>query len=108
MAVAEAPEEIKALFDRYSENGLMTVDHLRRFLVEIQKQENATTEDAQAIFDQLHELKHLNVFHRRGLNLEAFFKYLFGDVNLPIDVKRGVILLLIAFYCQIAGIQWLK
>ncbi|KAF2319084.1 hypothetical protein GH714_013174 [Hevea brasiliensis] len=90
LAVAEAPEEIKALFDQYSENGLMTVDHLRRFLLEVQKQDKATIEEAQAIFDHLHELKHLNIFHRKGLNLEAFFKYLFGDANLLIDVNRGV------------------
>ncbi|XP_002533650.2 phosphoinositide phospholipase C 2 [Ricinus communis] len=91
LAVAEAPQEIKSLFDQYSDNnGLMSIDQLRRFLVEIQKQDNATTEDAQAIFNNLHELKHLNIFHRKGLNLEAFFKYLFGDINPPLDVKRGV------------------
>ncbi|KAJ8769470.1 hypothetical protein K2173_002960 [Erythroxylum novogranatense] len=90
LAVSEAPEEIKQLFGEYSENGLMTVDHLHRFLIQIQRQENATLHDAQAIFDSLHDLKHLNLFHRKGLNLEAFFKYLFGDVNPPLDPKLGV------------------
>ncbi|KAL7147868.1 hypothetical protein ABFS83_06G138000 [Erythranthe nasuta] len=90
MAAAEAPADIKAIFDEYSENGVMSVDQMRRFLVEVQKEENATLEDAQAVMDSLHELKHLNVFHKRGLNLEGFFKYLFGDVNPPLNPKLGV------------------
>uniref|UniRef100_A0A2P2LQJ1 Phosphoinositide phospholipase C 2-like n=1 Tax=Rhizophora mucronata TaxID=61149 RepID=A0A2P2LQJ1_RHIMU len=90
MAAAEAPEEVKALFGQYSENGIMTVDHLHRFLIDIQKQEKATLQDAQAIFDSLHEFRHLNIFHRKGLNLEGFFKYLFGNINPPLDPKLGV------------------
>ncbi|KAL7108841.1 hypothetical protein ACP275_06G138500 [Erythranthe tilingii] len=90
MAAAEAPADIKAIFDEYSENGVMSVDQMRRFLVEVQKEENASLEDAQAVMDSLHELKHLNVFHKRGLNLEGFFKYLFGDVNPPLNPKLGV------------------
>lgn len=90
VAIAEAPEEIKALFEQYSENGIMTVDHLQTFLIEVQKQEQATKEDAQAIMDSLHEFKHLNIFHKKGLNLEAFFKYLFGDVNPPLSPSLGV------------------
>ncbi|KAK9282830.1 hypothetical protein L1049_011053 [Liquidambar formosana] len=87
LAAAEAPAEIKAIFEQYSENGTMTVDHLQRFLMEVQKEKNATREDAQAIFDNL---KHLNLFHRNGLNLEAFFKYIFGDNNPPLSPSRGV------------------
>ncbi|CAI0443665.1 unnamed protein product, partial [Linum tenue] len=93
LAVAEAPDEIRGFFNRYSENGLMSADHLRRFLVEVQKQENATLEDAQAAINSLQELKHLNILHHhrgQSLNLETFFKYLFGDINPPIDLKRGV------------------
>ncbi|CAI0415842.1 unnamed protein product [Linum tenue] len=93
LAVAEAPEEIKGFFDRYSENGLMSADHLRRFLIEVQKQENATLEDAQAAINSLHELKHLNILHHhkgQSLNLETFFKYLFGDINPPVDLQCGV------------------
>jgi phosphatidylinositol phospholipase C delta len=81
LAAAEAPEEIKNLFDQYSENGIVTVDHLRRFLIEVQKEDKATTEDAQAILDGL---SHLGIFHRKGLNLEGFFKYLFSDSNPPL------------------------
>lgn len=66
------------MFDEYSENGIMSLDALQRFLVEVQKEDKATREDAQKIIDSV---KH---FHRKGLNLEAFFKYLFGDINPPL------------------------
>ncbi|XP_061351664.1 phosphoinositide phospholipase C 2-like isoform X2 [Gastrolobium bilobum] len=80
LALAEAPPEIKTLFDQYSENEVMTASNLRRFLVEVQMQEKATEEEAQAIIDGY---KH---FHRKGvgLNLETFFKYLFSDSNPPL------------------------
>jgi len=55
----------------------MNADRLRNFLIEVQKQEKATELEAQAIIDQLRHI------HRKGLNLEAFFKYLFSDSNLP-------------------------
>ncbi|OMO50110.1 C2 calcium-dependent membrane targeting [Corchorus capsularis] len=84
LAVSEAPEDIKKLFNQYSENGFMSVDGLQRFLVEVQKEEKATREDAQKIIDSV---KH---FHRKGLNLEGFFKYLFfGDINPPL-ASHGV------------------
>lgn len=72
----------------------MTVDHLHRFLVHVQKQENATVEDAQAI---MHSTAH--IFHRKGFNLETFFKYLFGDSNPAIDVDRKVIGCVCSFVC---------
>ncbi|XVE99760.1 hypothetical protein REPUB_Repub03eG0228800 [Reevesia pubescens] len=78
LAVSEAPDEIKKLFDQYSENGIMSVDGLQRFLIDVQKEDKATREDAQKIIDSV---KH---FHRKGLNLEGFFKYLFGDINPPL------------------------
>ncbi|KAL2227420.1 phosphoinositide phospholipase C 2-like [Sesamum indicum] len=87
LAASEAPADVKEIFARYSDNGVMSVDQLRRFLVEVQGEENATLEDAQSLMDSL---KHLNIFHRRGFNLETFFKYLFGDVNPPLNPKLGV------------------
>ncbi|KAK9186620.1 hypothetical protein WN944_018008 [Citrus x changshan-huyou] len=90
VAASEAPDAVKSMFDQYSENGTMTVDHLHRFLIEVQKEDKASKEDAQAIIDSLRELKHLNIFQRRGLNLEAFFKYLFGDINPPLSPTPGV------------------
>ncbi|GJY33227.1 phosphoinositide phospholipase C 2-like protein [Tanacetum coccineum] len=77
LAATEAPPPIKSLFEQYSDNnGIMTVDHLQRFLVEVQKQEKASVEDAQAIMNTTAHL-----FHRKGFNLETFFKYLFGESN---------------------------
>ena len=86
LALAEAPSEIKTLFEEYSENEIMTPSHLKRFLVEVQKQEKATEEEAQAIIDSFRH------FHRRGvgLNLESFFKYLFSDDNPPLLPSHGV------------------
>ncbi|KAF7132045.1 hypothetical protein RHSIM_Rhsim09G0177100 [Rhododendron simsii] len=84
LAAAEAPAEVKALFDRYSNNGLMDAEHLHRFMIEVQKEEGSTVGDAQGI------LNHLNLFHRRGLNLEAFFKFLLGDTNPPLSPKIEV------------------
>ncbi|KAK5830563.1 Phosphoinositide phospholipase C 2 -like protein [Gossypium arboreum] len=77
--VVEPPPAVKNAFNRFSQSGTMTVDDLLTFLIEHQGENNATKEDAQAIFDSL---KHLNIFHRRGLHLEAFFRYLLGDHNL--------------------------
>ena len=77
LAATEAPPPIKSLFEQYSDsNGIMTVDHLHRFLVEVQKQAGASIEDAQAVMNST-----AHIFHRKGFNLETFFKYLFGDSN---------------------------
>lgn len=87
---AEAPEDIKELFYRYSENGTMNVDHLHKFLIEVQGEDQATKEDAEAIMESLKEFKHLNIFQRKALNLEAFSKYLFGDINPPLSPSNKV------------------
>ncbi|KAH9603848.1 hypothetical protein KSS87_005968 [Heliosperma pusillum] len=60
----------------------MTVEHLHKFLVDFQGEDEATIDTAQEIF-----LKHLNVFQRRGLTLNTFFRYLFGDLNSPISLQ---------------------
>ncbi|KAK9059711.1 hypothetical protein SSX86_020415 [Deinandra increscens subsp. villosa] len=85
LAATVAPPPIKALFEQYSDNGIMTADQFHRFLVDVQKQEKATLEDAQAI---MHSTVH--IFHRKGFNLETFFKYLFGDSNPALDPDRKV------------------
>ncbi|XP_034688440.1 phosphoinositide phospholipase C 2-like [Vitis riparia] len=72
------PEDVQYLFNRYSQDGTMTLDQLRYFLIDFQEEKHATREDAQAIFNSL---KHLNIFQRKGLHLEAFFRYLLGDLN---------------------------
>ncbi|CAL5392749.1 unnamed protein product [Camellia sinensis] len=63
----------------------MTVDHLHRFLIEVEGEDKATKEDAESIMESLNELKHLNIFHRKGLHLEAFFHCLFSDSNPPLS-----------------------
>ena len=64
----------------------MTNLHLKRFLVEVQRQEKATKEDVQAIIDSFMH------FHLRGdgLNLKTFFKYFFSDDNPPLLPSHGV------------------
>ncbi|XP_024973792.1 phosphoinositide phospholipase C 2-like [Cynara cardunculus var. scolymus] len=87
----EPPADIKELFSRYSENGIMTAEHLQRFMAEVQGDDEVTTEEAQAAVDStIKELKHLPIFHRRVLNLDAFFRYLFGDCNPPLPFPSKV------------------
>ncbi|CAH9098182.1 unnamed protein product [Cuscuta europaea] len=87
LAEAEAPAEIKSLFDQYSENGVMSVDNLHRFLIEVQKEDEATMQDAQAVVDSLH---HLKLLRHKGLNLAAFFKYISGGANSAFNPKLGI------------------
>lgn len=100
LPVSESPPEIRTLFNRYSdENGVMTASHLCSFLAEVQGEENATEEEAQAIIDGH---KHLSIFHRRGLNLESFFNYLFSHShNPPLSPSLGVTLFGFIWFCII-------
>ncbi|KAL9414644.1 hypothetical protein AB3S75_042997 [Citrus x aurantiifolia] len=84
LRVAEPPAEIKQLFDQFSENGTMSVDNLLKLMIYYQKEETAKKEDAQEIF---HSLKHLNIFQRRVLRFDAFFRYLYSDHNRPLPNK---------------------
>jgi phosphatidylinositol phospholipase C delta len=89
--VAEAPADIKELFDRYSENGIMTIDNFHSFITLVQGESKATKEDAEAMMEAtLYEHKHLKIFHRKGLNIEAFFRYLFSDLNSPLSFSPQV------------------
>ncbi|RAL40710.1 hypothetical protein DM860_008408 [Cuscuta australis] len=81
---AEAPAAIKALFADYSDNGIMTIDHFHRFLIEIQKQLDSTRDDAIALFQQI------GVQAGQGLDLYGFFKYISDDLNSPLPLNRGV------------------
>ncbi|OIV97420.1 hypothetical protein TanjilG_16181 [Lupinus angustifolius] len=81
LAVSEAPPEIRTLFHHYSDNGIMSASNLRSFMVEVQREEKISVEEAQDIIDGL---KHLTLFHSRGLNLETFFKFLFTQNNSPL------------------------
>lgn len=83
---AEAPADIKALFQSYSENGVMTVEHLQKFLNEVQlggqDEKVVTREEAESLMESIiREFKHLHVFRHKVLNIETFFRYLFSDSN---------------------------
>ncbi|KAG5238353.1 phosphoinositide phospholipase [Salix suchowensis] len=82
--VLEPPDDVKKLFQDYSQNGTMSMDGLLKFLSKVQGQNNAKEDDAEVIFNSL---KHLNIFPRKGLNLEAFYRYLLGDLNTPLSPR---------------------
>lgn len=85
------PTDIKELFVHYSENGVMSAEHLQRFMLEVQRDDEVTKEDAEAIIDAtIKEFKHLPIFHRRVLHLDAFFRYLLGDSNPPLPFPPKV------------------
>lgn len=86
----DPPESIKALFRQYSDNGLMGPVHLQRFLAEVQGEPNSTVEMAQRVLESKREFKHLNVLKKKGLNLDAFFRYLYNDANPALDPALGV------------------
>ncbi|CAK9137005.1 unnamed protein product [Ilex paraguariensis] len=87
LRAVEPPDDVRRLFESYSDNGTMSANYLRSFLMEFQEEDNATDERVQEIFNSL---KHLNIFQRKGLHLEAFFRYLIGDHNLAISPSLGV------------------
>lgn len=74
----------------------MTIDGLQRFLVEVQKEDKDTREDAQRIIDSV---KH---FHRKGVDLKAFFKYLFGDINPPLASLGVIIFFSLSLDCPLS------
>ncbi|OIS98097.1 PREDICTED: phosphoinositide phospholipase C 2-like [Nicotiana attenuata] len=93
MKEAEPPNEIKDLFNRYSENGIMTAEHLYRFLNDVQGEDKVTKEEAESVLESVLKLvhEHLNiVFHRKGLNLDGFFRYLFSDANASLSPDKEV------------------
>ncbi|KAG1339106.1 putative phosphoinositide phospholipase C 2 [Cocos nucifera] len=87
----EPPEGVKEVFRKYSEGGVMGEEQLQRFLVEVQGEAKATREAAQAVIDGMREFKHLRVFQKKGLSLEAFFRYLTGDDNSVLSHSLGMI-----------------
>ncbi|KAK7387459.1 hypothetical protein VNO78_28280 [Psophocarpus tetragonolobus] len=80
VAAWEVPADIRRVFKRYSdESGVMSGALLQRFLVEEQKEVNATLDDALSIIDRLR----LPLFHPRALNLLSFFNFLFSHLLNP-------------------------
>ncbi|XP_038980217.1 phosphoinositide phospholipase C 2-like isoform X2 [Phoenix dactylifera] len=89
-ATNEPPEAVKEVFRRYSEGGVMGAEQLQRFLVEVQGEAKVTREAAQDVIDGMRKLKHLNVFQKKGISLEAFFRYLTSDDNAALSRSLGV------------------
>ncbi|KAL0426246.1 UNVERIFIED_CONTAM: Phosphoinositide phospholipase C 2 [Sesamum latifolium] len=88
---AEVPADIKALFEKYSENGLMDVEHLYRFLKEVQGEGKLTREEAETVMESfLNQHKHLNIFQRRSLYIKEFFRYLLSEDNSPLPYPPKV------------------
>ncbi|KAL3638059.1 hypothetical protein CASFOL_018072 [Castilleja foliolosa] len=78
----EMPVDIKSLFENYSENGLMNVEHLNKFLQEIQGDDD---NEAEAVMESiLNEHKPLNIFQRKNLSIKQFLQYLLSDINSPL------------------------
>ncbi|KAL0336762.1 UNVERIFIED_CONTAM: Phosphoinositide phospholipase C 2 [Sesamum calycinum] len=88
---AEVPADIQALFENYSENGLMDVEHLYRFLKEVQGEDKLTREEAETVMESfLNQHKHLNIFQRRSLYIKEFFRYLLSENNSPLSCPPKV------------------
>ncbi|KAI3447783.1 hypothetical protein Pfo_004448 [Paulownia fortunei] len=88
---AEVPADIKALFENYSENGSMNVEHLHKFLKEVQGEDKLTREEAETVMESfLGEHKHLNIFQHKSLSIKEFFRYLLSEINAPLSYPPKV------------------
>lgn len=74
-------EGLKKVFKDYAgEDGLMGLDQLQKFMKEVQGEENAV-EVAQAVLDKSRDFR---LIKRKGLSLDAFFRYLSSNENSPL------------------------
>ncbi|XP_022730849.1 phosphoinositide phospholipase C 5-like [Durio zibethinus] len=82
---AGPPMDVKEVFMEYAEGGTcMTVEQLRRFLMEVQGDAEASIEDAERIVEEVLQRRHNNnvKFTKQALSLEDFHFYLFSvDLN---------------------------
>ncbi|KAK1283357.1 Phosphoinositide phospholipase C 2 [Acorus calamus] len=97
-AKEEAPAAVRDLFERYSENGAMGVEQLKRFLVEVQGEEEGETTkvEALAIIDSiLRDSKHQIRFPKKGGGggvswARWVLPVPFREANPPISPSLGV------------------
>ena len=82
------PEDIKRVFENYSQDGTINIQNLRDFLTQIQGQADADA-DANAIFEKV---KRHNLLQHKGLDLMLF---LYSDLNYPLSV----ILIIFNYIC---------
>ncbi|XP_042481982.1 phosphoinositide phospholipase C 6-like isoform X3 [Macadamia integrifolia] len=83
----EPPEDVRAAFNDYSENGnYMTAGLLHRFLVEDQGEVNATIADAECIIQKvIQQRHHITKYAGHMFTLDDFFHFIFSDdLNAPI------------------------
>ncbi|XP_076953379.1 phosphoinositide phospholipase C 2-like [Bidens hawaiensis] len=83
--VAVAPDGIKTVFDKYAVNDYMTAECLQQFLIDVQKEDKATVQEAQAIITHNAPI----MFHRKGFNLDGFFRYLLAS-SVPVLSPHSV------------------
>ncbi|XP_047337083.1 phosphoinositide phospholipase C 2-like [Impatiens glandulifera] len=107
MIEPEVPQEIKSIFEDYSENGIMSIDHLHKFLIQIQKEDHhqvSIDDIAKSIIslNMMNKPKQYpsSIFPRKknqnatttfvGLDLDTFFRFLFNHTNSPLPIPSEV------------------
>ncbi|KAL0401209.1 UNVERIFIED_CONTAM: Phosphoinositide phospholipase C 2 [Sesamum latifolium] len=85
---AQPPPDVREAFWRYTDgSSSMTAEQLLKFLVEYQKEESSTAEDAEAVMQHVFHHRH-HTDKRHTFTLEDFFYFLFQDeLNGPIDPR---------------------
>ncbi|KAK4385333.1 Phosphoinositide phospholipase C 6 [Sesamum angolense] len=85
---SQPPPDVREAFWRYTEgSSSMTAEQLLKFLVEYQKEESSSAEDAEAIMQHVFHHRH-HTDKRHTFTLEDFFYFLFQDeLNGPIDPR---------------------
>lgn len=87
---AEPPEEIKELFEVYSENGMMTVENLQKFMMEVQGEDEMSFEQVEAVMEEAaYRHHHHHLHHRKTLTLESFFRFLISEINSPLPPPKA-------------------
>ncbi|XP_043698196.1 phosphoinositide phospholipase C 6-like [Telopea speciosissima] len=84
---SQLPADVKDAFNSYTERGnFMTAELLRRFLVEVQGEADATIADAEHIIHQvIQQRHHITRYARHTLNIDDFFDFIFSvDLNAPL------------------------
>ncbi|PIN17175.1 Phosphoinositide-specific phospholipase C [Handroanthus impetiginosus] len=89
---AEVPEDVQAVFEKYSENGVMNLDHFYEFLKKEQGEDKLTRAEAESLMESFlkEHYKHLKFFQRRSLYIKEFFEYLLSGINAPLPYPPKV------------------
>ncbi|XP_047335434.1 phosphoinositide phospholipase C 2-like [Impatiens glandulifera] len=106
MTEPEPPQDIKSLFEDYSENGIMSIAHLHKFLIQVQNEDHhqISTDDIEESIISLNMMnknKHpSSLFQRKksqtsafgelDLDIDTFFRFLFSHSNSPLTFPSKV------------------